>query len=368
MNTKKFGLPFVLLLLAAFASSAVSCNRPHPNPPPISCPPVCPQPPEPPDTRLPDLEIRSKHFYDSQSGEPVPIVGLTEFRLLDLTLENGNSYLTDRLTDLDRLRLPDTSQGFNLLRVCMTLNGNLGRLIPSEEGNYWNAATRINAKAATHGYRIEWVAFCDANAIWGDNLQAEFEWWKEVRDHLASFDTKPLLELGNELDQPINRLATAPGLFDCADGIIDSKGSHGSDTVPPRPTCDYEILHTNDAFEWWRKDHNAMELADDQNVPAWVDERTRPDRDGNLAHHEDAAATGLLLANGGTFHSVSGRDGSPYDDQDRNAALVFLRGIYGTPLFCWNDGYRRRDDLLTPDLLRVYQRGPDDRCIVKVRR
>jgi len=37
------------------------------------------------------------------------------------------------------------------------------------------------------------------------------------------------------------------------------------------------------------------------------------------------------------------------------------------PLGCQAGGYRHRDDLKGPGLLRVYQRGNDPACIVRIR-
>jgi hypothetical protein len=51
-----------------------------------------------------------------------------------------------------------------------------------------------------------------------------------------------------------------------------------------------------------------------------------------------------------------------------DTARAWAEGAMSVPLAVQHEAYRRRDDLLTPNLLRVYQRGETDAGIVKIRK
>jgi hypothetical protein len=145
-----------------------------------------------------------------------------------------------------------------------------------------------------------------------------------------------------------------------------------------RPAWDYEAFHTNDASEWWRKGgHNGMELSvgADQlpasGKPVIANENTRPDRDSNLAHHEDAAAACALLIAGSCFHSQSGKKSALFGQgPDRAFAEAHVRGAKSVDLAFQDGRYAHPIELETAADLRVYQRilGDGSRETVRVRR
>jgi hypothetical protein len=154
-------------------------------------------------------------------------------------------------------------------------------------------------------------------------------------------------------------------------GIFASSGSVGSDQFPGDlglPLWDFSNYHSNGAFEWQRKvGHNAMEHADVTGKPVCASENTRyPDAASRTDYAYAAGAGGALLVGCTVFHSVSGRISRPFDGLERAAADAWRRGAASIPLYCQEGPYRRRDDLLTPGMLRVYQRGDNEACLVRI--
>lgn len=300
------------------------------------------------------------------NGDPFVVIGTSDFQLLRYSLEGLNieDYLHDRECLIDE---GGNCYGFNWLRVFMTMDGNLGRLHPQDYdfNQYISTAVTLARKAARHRQYIEFTVFADATAVFG-NCEQEINFWNAVTTSPLAQETNVVFELGNELDQDRNRLA-------CQDNIqppqaFSSHGSNGSDTVPPRPAWNYEVYHTNDAFQWPRKaGHNAMELGDDSGCAAFADENTRPDSDPVLSHHTQAAKCAALLSAGYTFHSISGRDGLIFSGRDREFAIEVVKAIRSIPLFCQGQPYKHRTDLEQPDAgatgERAYQRGDDELCV-----
>ena len=71
--------------------------------------------------------------------------------------------------------------------------------------------------------------------------------------------------------------------------------------------------------------------------------------------------------------TVGGKNGAGkssvlFDAPTVDAALAWTAGSRSVPLAVQHQPYTRRDDLLTPDLLRVYQRGTTDAGIVTIRK
>lgn len=177
-----------------------------------------------------------------------------------------------------------------------------------------------------------------------------------------------LLSLVNENDQPVNHIDT--NLFAKIPGILCSRGSNGSDQVPVQPVWDWSEYHTNNSLDWFRKaGHNAMEFSDGFQVPVYADENRRyPDVEQSLIHAYDGAAGCALLSAGGTFHSVNGRTSQFFVGDELDAAQQWAAGARSVPLFCQTGPYRHRQDLEGPNDLRVYQRGADSACIVRIRK
>jgi hypothetical protein len=82
----------------------------------------------------------------------------------------------------------------------------------------------------------------------------------------------------------------------------------------------------------------------------------------------DSAAGAALLCAGACFHSICGKSSVLFDAATVDAALAWTAGSRSVPLAVQHQPYTRRDDLLTPDLLRVYQRGTTDAGIVRIRK
>jgi len=175
----------------------------------------------------------------------------------------------------------------------------------------------------------------------------------------------------NEGTLPVNQIDMSR--YARPTGILASHGSGGSEGDPPWEPWDYGTLHYNDATEWQRKTaHNPMEdFANVYNRPAMANENTRyPDRDDSLAHAYDAAAGAALLTAGACYHSCAGKLSVLWTGVELDAALAWAAGARSVPLEFQHGQYIRRDDLVTPELLRVYERRlPDGRGhIVKIRK
>jgi hypothetical protein len=185
-----------------------------------------------------------------------------------------------------------------------------------------------------------------------------------------------LLELVNEGTLPVNQIDMSR--YNCPSGILASHGSGGSEGDPPWEPWHYATWHTNGADEEQRKvGKQAYDLAAIAGVPVLTNETSRfpdvgmwrgasPERIKALAF--DSAAGASLLCAGSCFHSVAGKSSVLWDAATVDAALAWTAGSRSVPLAVQHQHYTRRDDLLTPDLLRVYQRGTTDAGIVKIRK
>jgi hypothetical protein len=298
--------------------------------------------------------------FELETGERWTAIECTDFRLFQRFLHRED--ITPVLRDRQAL-------GFNLLRVLGTCH-NMFRLYPAEHPDYFVRLVAFVRLAARYGLRVELTVFADATVAM-PTRSAQLDLWQGVGGVLHD-EPNVIVELVNENDQSVNTIDT--DAFPKIAGLLCSRGSNGSEADPVRPWWDYETFHTNDAFQWWRKGgHNAMEYSHGaetivgSGVPILTNEKTRPDRDPVLRHHEDDAAGGTLLCAGSCFHSESGKASVVLSGLDRAAAAVFVRGARSVPLSAQGQPYRRRDDLLTPDLLRVYQKGSDEAHIVRIR-
>lgn len=316
----------------------------------------------PPVVQLPSLRVRGSYF-ELANGTRWTAIEATDFRLFRRYLDGE---------DITPVLKQRAELGFNLLRVLGTCH-NMFRLYPAEHPTYYDKLKPFAQLLADHGLYLEWTAFADAREAM-PLLEHQLEHWAKVG---AAFQgtTNVIVELVNENDHPtgINRIAT--DRFAPLPGLLTSHGSNGSQAEPVRPWWDYETFHTNDASEWWRKvGHNAMELSGESDYPhpsgkpILANENTRPDRDSNLNHFEDAAAGAALLAAGSCFHSDQGRESVLFTGNNLTSAQRWVKGARSVPLAAQGEPYRRRDDLLTPDLLRVYQRGSNDAHIVRIRK
>jgi hypothetical protein len=176
-----------------------------------------------------------------------------------------------------------------------------------------------------------------------------------------------LLETVNENDQHDN--AISPALTKPL-GVIISHGSNGADQDGVEPFWDYSQYHTNGLSEWQRKvGHNAMELADQADIPYISNENTRyPDNDDSELHAYDAMAGAALLCAGACYHSQGGKFSRPFDGVERTCAQQWVAGGNSVPVEFQPGRYARHDEMNSPTVLRAYSRTlPDGRShLVKI--
>jgi hypothetical protein len=259
-----------------------------------------------------------------------------------------------------------------MLRVWSEYQGNaafttdIGRLVPSEHQDYHERLFDFFTLCSAYRLYVELTVFTGTGAGLPNH-------W-DVVGQSARLAGNVILELANEVNA---HPSIDPNAYQPIPGVICSHGSNGSQAVPVRPAWDYEAFHTNDASEWWRKGgHNGMELSvgADQlpasGKPVIANENTRPDRDGNLAHHEDAAAACALLIAGSCFHSQSGKRSSLFTAADRPFAEAHVRGAKSVNLEFQDGRYGHIIADEGPADLRVYRKTlPDGRFgLVRVRR
>jgi hypothetical protein len=276
----------------------------------------------PPIVTLPRL-VPTGAVFRLDTGARFTAIECTDFNLLARYLVEGAAAIGPVLQERQAL-------GFNMLRVWAAFSGDatfeseIGRLVPSEHPEIYDQLPGFCSLCAAHGLYVELTAFT-AGPIPGH--------WENLGRVLPAV-TNVIVELVNENNaHPSDNLDT--NAYQPLPGVICSHGSNGSEAVPPRPAWDYETFHTNDAFEWWRKGgHNGMELSQGDaegqippsHKPVIANENTRPDRDRNPNHHQDAAAAAALLIAGSCFHSVSGKKSALLSAADRGFAEAFVRG------------------------------------------
>lgn len=322
-------------------------------------------------TDLPALVAQGGVFVQA-NGKAFTAKENSDFNLLGRLVHEGESVVREVLADRKAV-------GFNMLRVWTRYGGDevepqhranfeqgIGRLQPSENPELYTKIPVLARLGAEYGMYIEFTAYCGG---------AREDHWERLEAALQGL-TNVLVDGMNEQDDyphqvDVSTLYKMPG-------ILCSRGSNVQQHTPPRPWMDYETMHTNASFQWWRKGgHNGMELSEGtdgiqaSHVPLLVNENERPDNDPNVRHHEQAAAADTLLVAGRCFHSQSGKRSVVFTDFDRPYAEASVRGQNSVPLDCRAGGYRHRNDLEQPNAgetgERVYQRGYEDRCIVPIR-
>ena len=320
--------------------------------------------PRPPEKPLPRL-VTAGQFFALDTGERFTAIECSDFQLLQRYLHGA---------DLRPVLAQRRDCGYNIVRVLGMCAG-MFWLKPQEEPKYWSGVRDLCALCATYGVYVELTVFADATVIMplpGMQLQH----WEMVGRTLYGGPSL-LVEAVNEADQTINRLASLMDL-EPLPGLLCSHGSNGSEQLPVRPWWDYETFHTNGAYQWPRKvGHNAAELSwgaetvPASNVPVVANENTRyPDRSQSLTNAYDAAAGAALLCAGSCFHSVHGKTSELWVGLELDAAKAWAAGARSVPLHCQSGHYRHRDDLEQQNAgqtgERVYQRGVNEACIVRV--
>lgn len=320
-----------------------------------------------PDTvPLPRLVTRGQ-YIQLENGQRWTYIGATDFNLLSRYVrgEDIRPVLTQR-----------SELGFNVLRVLTAfdvcaegrdVNGNpcqpMGRLHPSP--SVYTSIPGFLREVSKYGMYVELVGFAGK---WSPSATDDemVQHWENLINS-ASGSTNALLELANEYNNPPNagvpldRMRRPSTLF-------ASNASAVQDSIPRLPIWTYATYRPGGGPEWMRKvAHNGMEdVADKFNVPTVANETTRfPDNDNNPDHAFDAAAGAALLSAGSTFHSVHGKNSTLFEGIELQAARQWAAGARSVPFSCQGEAYQRPDD---PNYLRVYRRGSDPACVVRIRR
>lgn len=287
---------------------------------------------------LPELGTRGQ-FFEQEGGIRWTAIGCSDFALL-AKFQNGE--------DIIPILRQRQDCGFNLLRVWTAFDipgiGTFTTLDYSKIPPFVDLCAR-------HGLYVEFTAYTGIN-----NPQH----WAYLCSAALQCRPRPILELVNELSENTNEPDHNGHIFNLSDygqpeGLLTSHGSNGSERTPVMPFWSYATFHTNDAFEWQRKvGHNAMEI---WNGPTYSNENTRfTDRSSSQAYAEDAAAGAALLCAGSCFHSVEGKASVAFSTMTEICARMWVFGARSIELRFQDGEYYRADELLTPELLRVYQR------------
>jgi hypothetical protein len=302
---------------------------------------------------LPRLRVRG-HAFELETGEPFTAIQCSDFNLL-CRFQSGE--------DIRPILQQRVGCGFNLLRVWTLYSiPNIGYYLDID---YAQVGPFLRL-CATFRLYVEFTAYT--------STERPDHWDRLVA--AAKTESNALIELVNEGTIPVNRIDLAR--YARPTGILASHGSGGSEGDPPWAPWDYITFHTNGADEEQRKvGKQAFDLAETAGVPVLTNETSRfPDvgmwRGADAARRRalayDSASGAALLCAGSCFHSVQGKTSVLWDAETVDAALAWTAGARSVPIAVQHQDYRRRDDLLTPDLLRVYQRGTTEAGIVRIRK
>jgi hypothetical protein len=240
--------------------------------------------------------------------------------------------------------------GFNFLRIWL-LNYSVvafrngieqDGIHPNQYSDFYSRLSQFTDYLNSYGLYVEYTVFTSTKTLMPSQSDQQNHLNRTADAVRGKINV--ILELVNENDQYDN--ATAD--LSRPSGVIISRGSNGADSVPPRHDSpwDYELYHTNDLNEWWRKTgHNAMEWADESGRPCASNENTRPDKDSSHSHSYDAAAGGALLCAGSCFHSNGGKFSRHLDPTEFDCAILWVAGAKSVPLEFQIGQYRHRQDL-----------------------
>ncbi len=286
------------------------------------------------------------------------MIECTDFNMLNL-FESG--------ADIDSVVSQRRDVGFNTIRVGTSFNvAGIGRLIPKERPSLYDCIPHFIDYCHQREIRVELIGFMGPYDAIFANDNEKIEHWNRIKEIQTD-----LLEMVNEF----NHLANSDLPFDLLDNNTSNIVSHGSGTsehYPCQPYWDYAGMHFNTAYEWQRKcAHNPMsDVANVHNIPCNAGENPRfPDNEDSVIHAYDAARGAALLHMGSCFHSVHGKTSELWEGIELDCAKAWADGAKSIPLRFQLGSYHRRDDLLTPELLRVYERSLQyETCIVEIRK
>ena len=305
---------------------------------------------------LPRLRTRGQ-FFELETGERWTAIEASDFNLLA-------RYLSGE--DIRPILAQRAELGFTLVRVWTLMDlqqSAVGRLRLEEHPELYERLPAFLNLCADYGLYVELTAYTGIN---------DPDHWTRLVAAVAE-TTNVMLELVNELDQNTDEPDHLGRVFDLSrfqrppPPILASHGSNGSQQQPVLPHWSYATVHTNGAPEEARKvGHSAWEI---WAGPTLTNETSRhADNASSLAHAYDAAAGAALLAAGSAFHSIHGKNSALFEGLELELAKAWVAGARSVPLDCQDRPYAHRQDLEGPTELRVYQRGSDPRCIVRIRR
>lgn len=259
------------------------------------------------------------------------------------------------------------SIGFNALRVwCAYEIPLIGRLNPFEHPDYFDRWPRFMETIAGYGLYAEVTAFTGPYPFFPSQASM-IQFWEALDTSLNGVTNLLDLEAVNEGDNAPN-LGVPLDLLRRPMNKLASHGSAVQDAPPMQPhwsVAGYRATH----HEWWRKtSHNAMEWADEWNIPVWTNEFPRTDNHPTPDHWFDAAAAGVLLCAGaGCFHSPSGKNSTLFQPgHELECAETFIAGANSVPLEFQAGAYSRIDPN-PPGILRIYRRTLSDGRFHEVR-
>jgi hypothetical protein len=256
--------------------------------------------------------------------------------------------------------------GFNDLRVWILNESVVGQVYPGgihpkQYPDFYDRIRECLELCGSYGFAVEVTAFTQAGVILPD-VDDQIAHWLLTQEMVRGLP-HVRLELVNEYDHGSAQNAPDRQLWSMRpEGIIASSGSSTADAAPSEPVWDYVCYHTNGLNEWQRRvGHNTMEWADIYKRPGCANENMRyPDDDDLPLHAYDAAAGAALLCASACYHSQSGKYSRTFDRVERDAAIAWVDGARSVPLEFQAGRYIRRDDLLTSDVIRAYERRLSD--------
>lgn len=310
---------------------------------------------------LPHLVVNGRVFALS-TGQPFIGKEADGYTWYQMWLEGNQA-------DVKRFAHQRSSAGFNMVRVFGMYDNSagIGHFRPEQYGSaYWTERKSFADALAAEGLYLQWTQFADASQFDCGILTSL------AQNSVHAFDgiTNSLFEWINEADQPMNKFpAGCNPAMPRIHGVLTSAGSNGSQAWPVQPYLDFVTFHTNDAVEEERKiSHNCYEIQ--PSLPCLTNETSRVDHHNwqiaPMVFANDAFAACTLLNAGCDFHTAL--DGGLWSDLVLGIAKAVIAGFNSVPMSCQNLPYVHRQDMEPPPILRTYQGGTRQDCIVMIRK
>lgn len=317
---------------------------------------------------LPRL-VPNGQFFMLETGQRWTVIESSDFALYDKWL-NG--------IDIEPVLTQRAALGFNSVRIFglgrgLAFPGYTIDLRPDKHGDRYFTKLRPFFQAlARHHLYGSFVAFIGQIEI--PTIGGQLAHWDRLNAYLRDIPNVLVSAMNEDNVHPLPSLLQLPKPV----GVLASHGSNGgtkdglNGAPPPTPYWDWIELHTNDTFERQRKlGHNCQELSDRH--PCLASENTRADdRLTRASEAFDSAAGASLLAGGSTYHSLAGRSSDLFQGAQLDLATAWVEGAKSVPLSCQAGRYRHDAIHVQMEqqegLLRVYQRGDDPACLVRIRR